>query len=107
MVFKSLQDIVRKYRGKCEEDGSDDEEESGDEEQPMFASAAHYDVLAESITKLVSVRPTEYTQDRKFAKQEMVESVQFVDYDKIDIVEQEDEDLNTMVGGGQDDLDPD
>ena len=80
MVFKSFQDIIKKYRGKSGEDESDNSEES-EEEEVRFASAAHYDVLAESITKLVSVRPTEYTQDRKFGKQEMIDSVQFVDYD--------------------------
>jgi hypothetical protein len=50
---------------------------------------AHYDVLAENITKLIANRPS-WTES-EIGRQELLDSANFVDYDKIDMIEQEEE----------------
>jgi hypothetical protein len=75
-VFANWQRVIKDFRGAQEDE---DEEESQ-------TTHAHFDLLAESITKLVTVR------EGNFGKQELLNATLFVDYDRIDQVEQEEED---------------
>jgi len=52
---------------------------------------AHFDVLAESMTKLIAQRPNWLNNDIQIPKQSIMDSTHFVDYDKIDQIEQEEE----------------
>ena len=77
----------------CEEESSDDDssdEDSDDEEESQLISLAHYDVLAENITKLIASRPS--WSQMEIGRQDLLNSTDFVDYDKIDLIEQDEED---------------
>ena len=52
-LFKSWQKLIKVYRN-----GGADGEDSEDEEESQLISLAHYDVLAENITKLIASRPS-------------------------------------------------
>lgn len=58
---------------------------------------AHYDVLAESLTKLLAQRPEWISQDIALSKQEILDATNFVDYDKIDQIEQEEEESQQIM----------
>lgn len=55
-------------------------------------SAAHFDVLAEVITKLSAQRPS----IDGLSNQKMLSGTLFIDYDKIDMVEREEQDVENM-----------
>ena len=69
---------------------------------------AHYDLLAECMTKLMAQRPEWVSEDVPISKQDIMDSTLFVDYDKIDQIEQEEEEsqqIMTMQGEEADDPD--
>ena len=90
------------YRGggtqQDNEEGRDslDQDETIDNDNQSGVTTAHFDLLAESIIKLTSVRPA---QDfgLKLTKQDLMESTSFVNYDRIDIVEQDEEIVNQIT----------
>lgn len=53
-------------------------------------------MLAESITKLIAQRPT-ISSEMSFGKQALLESTVFVDYDRIDVVEQEEQENGQLL----------
>ena len=70
-----------------------------------MVSAAHFDVLAECITKLTGSRPSWISSNQgadSIGKQDIIDSTIFVDYDKIDTVEREEEDSQQIMIGDQD-----
>ena len=90
------------YRGNNEEeeekeqDSDDDLERTDLQEETAVGNKALYDVLAESITKLVAQRP-DILPAQTFSKQDLISSTVFVDYDRIDVVEREDDDISNIV----------
>ena len=85
------------YRAGGQEE--DDEERSdADEEREQelgIITAAHYDVMAEVVTKLLVNRPSWISEtagtDFQVSRQKLTEATQFIDYDMIDQVEREEE----------------
>ena len=58
---------------------------------------AHYDLLAECMTKLMAQRPEWVSEDVPIGKQDIMDSTLFVDYDKIDQIEQEEEESQQIM----------
>ena len=98
-LFKAWQKLIKVYRNG----GTDGEvDDSDEEEDSQLVSLAHYDVLAENITKLVANRPS-WAPHMEFGRHEMLNSTDFVDYDKIDLIEQDEEDSQQInLQGDQD-----
>lgn len=106
-LFKQWQSLVKVYRaggGPEEDDDEQDEERSDRDEEDQegrLISAAHYDVMAEVVTKLLANRPSWINEagmaDFQVSRQKLTEATQFIDYDKIDQVEREEEDNQQIM----------
>jgi hypothetical protein len=71
--------LIRVYRNGGTDADSDDDDDS------QLVSLAHYDVLAENLCQLVAQRPS--WTETEFGRDELLNSTNFVDYDKIDAIE--------------------
>lgn len=104
-LFNNWQKIIKLYRRSGEEYDSDEDQDQID---PSLATDSMHDVLAESITKLLAFKPpVERSPD--FGKQELIDSTLFVNYERIDQVEHEDEDMlhSTDIESNHQDTMPD
>lgn len=105
-VFESWHNVIRQYRGSDEDNfnfGQNEKEDSDKDldgtetqDQQTGGNQALFDVLAESITKLIAQRPA-ISSELSFGKQELLSSTVFVDYDRIDVVEQDDQENGQLL----------
>jgi len=107
-LFREWQSLIKTYRGggssnEKDEGQDEDEAERSDEQEDDggLVSAAHYDVMSEVITKLLANRPSwiddSGANDFQVSRQKLIEATQFIDYDKIDQVEREEEDTQQIM----------
>ena len=70
-------------------------------DEGRLITAAHYDVMAEVVTKLLVNRPSWIDEagmaDFQVSRQKLTEATQFIDYDKIDQVERDEEDAQQIM----------
>lgn len=107
-MFREWQSLIKTYRAggssnEKDEGQDEDETERSDEQDDDggLVSAAHYDVMSEVITKLLANRPSwiddSGANDFQVSRQKLIEATQFIDYDKIDQVEREEEDTQQIM----------
>ena len=80
-------------------DGSESDSALDASPDDALVSAAHFDVLAEVITKLTAHRPS----IDGLSNQRLMDASMFIDYEKIDVVEREEHDIENMHTGMDDD----
>ena len=107
-MFREWHSLIKTYRAggssnEKDEGQDEDEAERSDEQDDDggLVSAAHYDVMSEVITKLLANRPSwiddSGANDFQVSRQKLIEATQFIDYDKIDQVEREEEDTQQIM----------
>lgn len=108
-LFKQWHRVIKIYRngGSANLESNDGDSSNGQQSDndALLVSAAHFDVLAECITKLIGSKPEWLTKELgadNIRKQDLIDATFFVDYDKIDVVQQEEEDSQQIMMGGDD-----
>lgn len=104
-LFKQWQSLVKIYRagGRPDDDNNNDDDGSDQEQMDdeRLITTAHYDVMAEVVTKLLANRPSwvddSGISDFQVSRQKLTDATQFVDYDKIDQVERDEEDAQQIM----------
>lgn len=101
-IFKNWQEIIKVYRGDDKNYSDDENDRTEIQEDSHVGNQAHFDVLAEAVCKLIAQRP-DIQAGKTFTKQDLIESTTFVDYDRIDVVERDD-DMNDMMNNMKDEI---